>query len=347
MSSAGTCPISADRACHSPASMQERYGSDPGRRAFLATGLAVALGIVRDARAQSSAKVPRVGVLFSGARPRPGVNIPLEDGLRDLGYVPGKNIVVEFRAAEGRLELLPRLAAELAAMPVDVLVVLGPSPLRAALEAAPRTPIVMSASSSDPVGEGLVASLARPGGNLTGLTFAVSPERFGKQLELLKQAAPATTRVGVFWDLELSSFRRSWQGPLEIAARKLGVQMLSPTRVLEQSQVAGAIRMMKRDRTDAILVAIGGPTSAYREVVAAEAVRNRLPTIAAMKEFHAGRRAAELRSGFPCIAPACGAVRRPNSQGRATRGPADRAADQVRAGDQPQDRQGARPCAPQ
>ena len=131
----------------------------------------------------------------------------------------------------------------------------------------------------------LVASLARPGGNLTGLTFAVSPERFGKQLELLKQAAPATTRVGVFWDLELSSFRRSWQGPLEIAARKLGVQMLSPTRVLEQSQVAGAIRMMKRDRTDAILVAIGGPTSAYREVVAAEAVRNRLPTIAAMKEF--------------------------------------------------------------
>ncbi len=239
----------------------------------------------RAARAQPSAKLPRVGVLFSGARPRPGVNIPLEDGLRELGYVPGKNIVVEFRAAEGRLELLPKFAAELAAMPVDVLVVLGPSPLPAALEAAPRTPIVMSASSSDPVGEGLVASLARPGGNLTGLTFAVSPERFGKQLELLKQAAPATARVGVFWDLELSSFQRSWQGPLEISAHKLGLQMLPPTQVLERSAVVDSIAAMKRDGANAMLVAIGGPTWSYRDAVAAEAVRNRLATIAAFKEF--------------------------------------------------------------
>lgn len=258
------------------------YSPDPTRRTLLAAGLAVAVGMPHAARAQPSARPRRVGVLFSGARPGPGVKIPLEDGLRELGYVPGQNILVEFRAADGRIELLPKFAAELASMPVDVIVVLGPSPLRAALEAAPRTPIVMSASSSDPVGEGLVASLARPGGNLTGLTYATSPERFGKQLELLKQAAPATTRVGVCWDLELSTFRRSWQGPLETAAHKLGLQMLPPTQVLEQSQVAGAIAAMKRDRTDAILVAIGGPTSAYREVVAAEAVRNRLPTIAAI-----------------------------------------------------------------
>ena len=149
---------------------------------------------------------PRIGVLSFGSAPgvpNPDPSAGLRDGLRDLGYVEGRNLVIERRF--GRLEQLPELAAELVRLPVDVIVVAGPTPLRAAIAATRTIPIVMAASSSDPVGEGLLASLARPEGNLTGLTYAVSSERFGKQPELLKQAPSGIRRVAVGWDSDLDS----------------------------------------------------------------------------------------------------------------------------------------------
>jgi putative ABC transport system substrate-binding protein len=143
----------------------------------------------------------------------------------------------------------------------------------------------MIASSSDPLGEGLVASLPRPGGNLTGITYAASPERFGKQLELLKQIAPATRRVGVWWDFDVAIYRRSWQAPIEQASRALEIAVLPPRPVFDQAGVLPALDAMQSDRANAMLVAMGGPTWRYAAFLADEAVRRGLATVSAFKEF--------------------------------------------------------------
>ena len=121
---------------------------------------------------------------------------PFRQGLRELGYVEGKNIVIEYRYAEGKLDRLPALAAELARLKVDIIVTTGRIPTRAAKEATSTIPIVMT-QDSDPVGNGFVASLARPGGNITGLS-TLAPELSGKRLELLKEIIPKLSRVAVF-----------------------------------------------------------------------------------------------------------------------------------------------------
>jgi putative tryptophan/tyrosine transport system substrate-binding protein len=253
------------------------------RRRFICVVVGGVLGTARDARSQPSGRVYRVGVLAPGGTPV--AFDPFVDGLRALGYVEGQNLIVERRYAGGHLERLPNLAAELVQMPVDVIAIAGPGPLRAAMSATTRIPIVMIASSSDPVGEGVVKSLGRPGGNVTGLTYAVSPERFGKQLELLKEAAPGVSRIAVWWDMEMSIFTQSWAVPLEAAARKLGLQILPPVQVLARDGEDGAFAAMKQQRADAVLVAIGGPTNDYRAHVASAALRQRLPTVAAFKSF--------------------------------------------------------------
>ena len=112
--------------------------------------------------------------------------------------------------------------------------------MSAARAATTTIPIVMIAASNDPVGEGVVASLARPGGNVTGLTYAVSPERFGKQLELLKEAAPKISRVAVWWDLDMALYRRTWASPLAAAAGKLALEVLEPVQVLDETGIEGA-----------------------------------------------------------------------------------------------------------
>ena len=179
------------------------------------------------------------------------------EGLRALGYVEGQNLIIERRYAGGHLERLRDLAAELARIPVDVIAVAGPTPVRAAMSATTRIPIVMIVGSGDPVGEGLVKSLARPGGNLTGLTYAVSPERFGKQLELLKEAAPGISRIAVWWDMQMTIFHQSWEAPLDAAARKLDLQIQPPIQVLAREGVEGAFATMKQQRADALLVVWG------------------------------------------------------------------------------------------
>ena len=147
--------------------------------------------------AQQPAKIPRIGLLIGSSPSANAARIEaFRQGLRELGYVEGKNIVIEFRSAEGKFDRLPDLAAELVRLKVDVIVTMGPIVNRPAKEATSTIPIVMGFD-HDPVGNGFVASLARPGGNMTGLAN-LAPEITGKQLELLKEIVPRLSRVAVF-----------------------------------------------------------------------------------------------------------------------------------------------------
>jgi putative ABC transport system substrate-binding protein len=150
------------------------------------------------AHAQQPKKVPRIGHLNTVTHSAIAERIEaFRQGLRELGYVEGKNIVIEWRYAEGKLDRLPALAAELARLKVDVIVTTGPTTTRPAKEATSTIPIVMT-QDTDPVGNGFVASLARPGGNITGLS-SLAPELSGKRLELLKEIVPKLSRVAVLW----------------------------------------------------------------------------------------------------------------------------------------------------
>ena len=155
------------------------------------------LAIVGLGHAQQPTKVPRIGYLgFSSPSTIPTRIEAFRQGLRELGYVEGKNIFIEWRSAEGNADRLPSLAAELVRLKVDIIVTNGPYSTRAAKAATVTIPIVMAAV-GDPVGDGIVASLARPGGNITGLS-SVAPELSGKRLELLKEIVPKLSRVAVF-----------------------------------------------------------------------------------------------------------------------------------------------------
>src|SRR5262249_3423163 len=144
-------------------------------------------------------------------------------GLRDLGWIAGQNVILELRSAEYRFERFPSLAMDLVRLPVDVILAAGgPASLKAAREATATIPIVMVASSRDPVAEGLVRSFARPGGNITGLTTA-PVEIGGKQLELLREADPGVSRVGVLWDATVGAFRLA--PPVEAMARSLKIEL--------------------------------------------------------------------------------------------------------------------------
>jgi putative ABC transport system substrate-binding protein len=262
------------------------------RRTFLA-GAAALLAAPLAAEAQPAGKVQqsgqlrRVGFLALGSRPPtpdPVVEA-IDQGLRDYGYVEGQNLIVERRWAYGDRGRLPSLAAELVRSRVEVILVAGPPPIEAVRQATTTIPIVMAAGSADPVAEGLAASIARPGGNITGVTYAVSPERFGKQLELLKSASIRLSRVAVLWDLDLDLFRRVWATPLREAAQALALQVQEPIQVHDEQQLPQAFATMQESRADAVLVATGGPLYGARALVGTLAVKHRLPTMAAFKEF--------------------------------------------------------------
>ena len=173
-------------------------------------------------RASWSAKVFRLGFLSPVGRPGPAINA-LMSGLRELGYVEGRNVAVEVRYADEKLERLPELAAELVALRVDVLVPLGPPATRAAKQATKSIPIVL-AGNVDPVGTGLVASLARPQGNITGMS-TLAADAASKRLELLVEMAPRVKRVGVFWDPQEPEEAAEWKA-LEAAARALTLTLV-------------------------------------------------------------------------------------------------------------------------
>ncbi len=175
------------------------------------------------AEAQQATKMPRIGYLNAVAPSTVSDRIEaLRQGLRELGYVEGKNILLEYRYAEGKLERLPALANELIRLKVDVIVTSGPLPTRVTKEATTSIPIVM-AQDADPVGNGFVASLARPGGNITGLS-AQRPELSGKQLELLKEIVPKLSHVAVFRTLSQPGNAQSLK-EMELAAGAFRVKL--------------------------------------------------------------------------------------------------------------------------
>ena len=177
------------------------------------------------AEAQQAAKVARIGYLSPNLAASPHLREAFRQGLRDLGYVEGRNVVIEYRDAEGKLERLPALAAELVALKVDVIVAAGTPAALAAKQATRTLPIVFAAA-ADPVASGLVTSLARPGGNVTGLS-SLAPELVGKRLELLKQAVPGVSRVAVLWQPGALGERteKDMLKEAEVAARALGVRL--------------------------------------------------------------------------------------------------------------------------
>src|SRR5215468_10972362 len=187
------------------------------RRTFMASIAGSLLAAPLAAEAQRSV-IPRVGVLRPGNPPPEdfGQREAFERGLRDLGWTPGTNILIEYRYAKGKPERLPELAVELIRVPVDVIVASSPGGVRAAQQATRTVPIVISAA-PDPVGEGLVPSLAHPNGNTTGLTLDAE-ELTGKQLELLKEALPKLSRVAVLWGVNVSGSNVAKQH-VEAAAR--------------------------------------------------------------------------------------------------------------------------------
>src|SRR6266487_3333707 len=178
------------------------------------------------AEAQQAAKVPRIGYLAINLAANPHQTEAFRQRLRDLGYVEGRNVVIEYRNAEGKLERFPALAAELVALKVDVIFAAGGTRSALAAKHATRTVPIVFAAVADPVGSGLVTSLARPGGNVTGLSNFV-PELVGKCLEQLTQAVPGVSRVAVLWHPGAIAERteKDMLKGAEVAARTLGVRL--------------------------------------------------------------------------------------------------------------------------
>jgi len=234
------------------------------------------------AQAQGPGKVPRVGYAFA--------RVSSEDqhawdaarqGLRELGYVEGQNIALEVRWAEGRYERLPALVAELVRLKVDVLVV-GTTPGALAAKSATRTiPIVMYAV-GDPVGSGLVASLARPGGNLTGLSL-FNREISGKRLELLKESLPSISRVAVLTNPGNPIHAVFWK-ETQAAAQTLGLQVQS-IKVRGPEDFDDAFTAAARGRAEALLVFDDSLTLGYRTRLVALAAKRRLPAMYGLREF--------------------------------------------------------------
>ena len=240
------------------------------------------MGVGAKVDAQQPTKIPRIGFLItsSAAVIAPRMDA-FQQGLRELGYVEGKNIVIERRHAEGKLDRLPALAAELVRLNVDAIVTSGPTATRPAKGATSTIPIVMTFD-DDPVGSGFVASLARPGGNITGLS-TLAPEISGKQLELLKEIVPRLSRVAVIG----TSIRPGTEQALkeiEIAAAAFAmkVQYLD---IQIPKEIESFIPSRSEGRADAVLVLQGPIFNSQRAQIADLALKSRLPATYPRREF--------------------------------------------------------------
>jgi len=253
------------------------------RRKFVAVMAGGLLAAPLGAEAQQAAKVPRIGYLAGSLAGGPHLPEAFRQGLRDLGYVEGRNVVIEYRDAEGKLERLPALAAELVALKVDVIVA-PPTVAALAAKQATRTLPIVFASAADPVTSGLVTSLARPGGNVTGLS-ALTPELVGKRLELLTQAVPGVSRVAVLWSPGAIG-ERTEQDQLkgaEVAARALGVR-LQFVEARGPADVDRAFSDMTRARAGALAVLSTPMFFNERRRLVDLAAKNRLPAVYPWRE---------------------------------------------------------------
>ena len=218
--------------------------------------------------------MPRIGFLGnSTAALEANLVGPFREGLRELGYVEGRNILIEYRWAEGRCERFPALIAELMALKVDVIVTAGTPASLAVKKATTSIPLVMAAV-GDPIGTGLVASLARPGGSITGLT-SIAPELEGKRLELLKEVVPKVSHIAVLWNAA-SPIRVIEERETRAAAQVLGMKMLS-LGVRTREEIEDAFATMVRERPGALLVLADRLFLYHRERIMDFATKHRLP----------------------------------------------------------------------
>src|SRR3972149_6459034 len=220
------------------------------RRAFIATATAILVAPLA-ADAQQAARVPRIGFLGNAtAALEANLVGPFREGLRELGYVEGQSILIEYRWAEGKYERLPALIAELIALKPDVTVTVGTPASLAVKKATTSIPLVMVAV-GDPVATGLVASLGHPGGNITGLT-SIAAEMEGKRLELLRGVAPTLSQIAVLWNAA-SPIQVIQERETRAAAQVLGMKMLS-LGVRTQGEIEAAFAAIVRERPGALLV---------------------------------------------------------------------------------------------
>jgi putative ABC transport system substrate-binding protein len=234
------------------------------------------------ADAQQTGKVPRIGFLSATSSSIISARIEaFRQGLRDLGYIEAKNIVVEYRYAEGKLEHLSELAAELVRLKVDVIVTAGPTVTRPVKKTTVTIPIVM-AFDDDPVGSGFAVSLARPGGNITGLS-SQAPEISGKQLELLKEILPKFSRVAVLGSSTRAGTAQSIK-ETELAAGAFGLK-LQYLDVLSPKDIETAFREARKGLAEAVIVLQSAVVNAHRKQIADLAITNRLPAIYNVPEF--------------------------------------------------------------
>ena len=243
---------------------------------YLALGVML-FALCLPAEAQQPKKVPRIAWLTGSTLSSNAHRIEaFRQGLRDLGYVEGKNILIEWRGADGNPDRQPVLVAELLRLEVDLIVTSGGGPTRVAKEATATIPIVF-AQDTDPIGNGFVASLARPGGNITGLS-RLAPELTGKQIELLKEVVPKLSRVAVFANLTSPSYSQVLK-ETKLAAGALAVK-LQYLDVQGPKDFETAFREASKERANAVLwVVSGNVASPHRKTIAELAIRSRLPAI--------------------------------------------------------------------
>jgi putative ABC transport system substrate-binding protein len=252
------------------------------KRFKVLTVSALLFALCSSAEAQQPKKVPRIGFLSGVSLSTISARVEaFRQGLRELGYVEGKNIVIEWRYAEGKPDRLLALAVELVRVPVDVIVTAGPASTRPAKQATATIPIVM-ALDDDPVGSGFAASLARPGGNITGLS-TLSPEISGKQLELLKEIVPKLSRVGVLGDVTRPGIPQALR-EVNVAADAFRVQV-QYLEVRGPKDIETAFRAASKESAGAVLVLSSTVLLTQRKQVAELAVKSRLPTIYLRPEY--------------------------------------------------------------
>jgi putative ABC transport system substrate-binding protein len=251
------------------------------RRIFVCLLTTLLLSIAQLVGAQQPNKVPRIGFLVAGSPSNTSLNIEaFRQGLRELGYIEGKNITIEYRHAEGVAKRFPILVAELLRLDIDIIVATGPT-IVAAKNATKTIPLVMT-NYGDPVGTGVVASLARPGGNVTGLS-SFSSELGGKRLQLLKEAFPRVSRVAVLWD-PANVANALWLEETKVAAKALRVT-LQPLEVHAPNDFDLTFSAIKRERAGAVIVVRNPLTSTHRSRISDFAAQSRLPAIYSDSDF--------------------------------------------------------------
>ena len=254
------------------------------RRSFLLGSLIVSTAI-RTAGAQLTGKVYRIGFLGpANASSWASYIAALREGLREFGYEEGKNLVIEYRWAEENLDRLPELASELVGLKVDLIVTDGTPGSRAAKQATTSIPIVMAAV-GDPVRSGLVASLARPGGNLTGNSI-VEADLLSKRVQLVREVIPSASQLGFFYvtGTQSAAVAEAAATALDAAAGSLGMQV-HRFGIREPTDLASAFATMRKERTDALIVRSDTLLVVHYGEIGRLAVQQRLPTVGSAKQF--------------------------------------------------------------